>query len=379
MHVITGLGTGGAEMMLYKLVSGSTKGIEHSVVSVGDQGSMGARISAQSIPVHGLGIRPATPNPLGFLALRRLTQKIRPQLIQGWMPHGNLMATIAGILSRDQPAVLWNVRMSLSSVHREPWLTDLAIKVGARCSGRAAAIIYNSRSGARQHEAIGYDASKTVFLPNGFDCDVFHPDPETRKRVREELGIGDDDVLIGLVARFHPMKDHEGFLRAAALVSKVHSGVRVALIGTGTKDEALKSLARKYGMEDQVLLLGERSDTPRFTVALDIACSASAWGEGFSNSIGEAMACGVPCVVTDIGDSGFIVGDTGLTVPASDPGAVAKALSQLIQAGPEHRQRLGLAARRRIENEFSLSAIVRQYEDLYLSMIKNAVTRLPSI
>jgi glycosyltransferase involved in cell wall biosynthesis len=163
------------------------------------------------------------------------------------------------------------------------------------------------------------------------------------------------------------MKDHAGFLKAASLVARKHPEVRFLLVGTGVVKEqpALAQVIAEQHLQDRTFLLGERADIPRLTAALDIACSASAWGEGFSNVVGEAMACGVPCVVTEVGDSAYAVGQTGLVVPARNPQSLAQALSRLIEAGPEHRRQLGEAARRRVEKEFSLPAIVRRYEDLY--------------
>jgi glycosyltransferase involved in cell wall biosynthesis len=188
-----------------------------------------------------------------------------------------------------------------------------------------------------------------------------------RRQVRAELRIADDVVLIGLVARYHPMKDHASFLRAAGLVARAHPAVRFLLVGKGltVEEPKLLKIIGEQHLHGCIFLLGERSDIPRLTASLDIACSASAWGEGFSNSIGEAMACGVPCVVTDVGDSSHIVGDTGLSVPPRDPDALARAIGRLIEAGPEHRRHLGAAARRRIEDGFSIPAIARCYEDLY--------------
>jgi glycosyltransferase involved in cell wall biosynthesis len=367
MHVITGLATGGAEVMLLKLLQAASGDFEHAVVSLTDKGALGSKIAELGVPVYSLGLRRQIPNPFRALSVISLARRLRPQLIQGWMPHGNLMASVAGAVSRGHVPVLWNVRMSLYSLATEPWLTGAAIRLGALLSRHPAAIIYNSETGARQHEAIGYNAAKKVIIPNGFDSKVFHPDDGARGQVRAELGVGSETILVGLIARYHPMKDHASFLKAAGLVAQTHPEVRFLLAGIGvTKDQpALWNLVAEQRLQNRAFLLGERLDMPRLTTALDIACSASAWGEGFSNSIGEAMTCGVPCVVTDIGDSAQIVSNTGLSVPPRDRQALAQALRDLIEAGPARRQQLGAAARRRVESEFSLPAIVRRYEDLY--------------
>jgi glycosyltransferase involved in cell wall biosynthesis len=366
MHVITGLTTGGAEMMLLKFLSACGRDWDHIVVSLADEGTLGPRISELGIPVHSLGLRRSIANPVRALSIIRLTRRLRPQLIQGWMPHGNLMASLAGVSSQERVPVLWNIRMCLYDMAAEPLLTAATIRLGAFLSRHPAAIIYNSEIGAKQHERLGYHAARQVVIPNGFDCQMFRPDSDARRQVRAELGVGNDTILIGLIARYHPMKDHAGFLRSAALVAKAHPPAYFLFAGAGmaSQEPTLLKIIAEHQLQGRTLLLGERSDMPRLTAALDIACSAS-WGEGFSNTIGEAMSCGIPCVVTDVGDSTYLVADTGVSVPPRSPEALAQAICGMIDAGSEHRRNLGAAARRRIEAEFSLPAIARRYEDLY--------------
>lgn len=354
-------------MMLLKLLAAGSSW-QPAVVSLADEGTIGCRIRALGIPVYKLGMKRAEPNPIKGLTLMQLTRRIRPQLIQGWMYHGSLMASLAGLAAPGSVPVLWNIRQTVYDLARERRGTALAIRTGAILSRHPTAIIYNSHTSAKQHEALGYRHDKRVIIPNGFDCELFRPNGESRRQIRQELGLTDDAVLIGLIARYHPMKDHAGFLRAAARLSRLFPSVRFLLAGPGVDDEniALMTLVREEeALQGYVFLLGERSDTERLNAALDIACSASAWGEGFSNAIGEAMACGVPCVVTDIGDSALLVSNTGIAVPPRDPEALAGAMAELVAAGPDSRRQLGEAARRRIQAEFSLPSIVLRYEELY--------------
>jgi glycosyltransferase involved in cell wall biosynthesis len=372
MHVITGLTTGGAEMMLFRLLAADKNNAGTAVVSLMDAGTIGPRIAALDIPLYCLGMNRGRPGLVRGLSIFSLARRLRPQLIVGWMYHGNLMASLARMCLSSPGPVFWNIQQALDDIDGWGRLTASVIRIGARLSWSPAAIIYNTRVGARQHEAVGYWAAKSVVIPAGFDCSLFHPDPLSRNQVRAQLGVGENTVLIGLVARYHPMKDHLGFLRAAALVARQYSDVRFALIGQGTSEQpALLSVLAEEGLTDKFLLLGERFDTPRLTAAFDIACSASAWGEGFSNAVGEAMASAVPCVVTDVGDSAYAIGNTGLSVPPRNPQALATAISSLIQAGPTHRSALGAAARQRIESEFSISAISCRYHDLYRQHLEN--------
>jgi len=366
MHVISGLDTGGAETMLLRLLSASGGDWQSMVVSLKDEGVIGPSIAKLGVPVECLHLRPNAPNPARLLSLLNLTRRFRPQVIQGWMPHGNLAASLTQFALRIPVPVIWNIRMSLDGVDGEKLTTMGLITLGAFLSRHPSAIIYNSRSGAIQHEKRGYRSAMSAVISNGFDCDILRPDEHARREIREQLGLESDSILVGLVARLHPAKDHFGFLQAASLVSAVHPESRFLLVGKGlTESEpALTKLISKLNLTGRVFLLGERTDIPQLSAGLDIACSSSAY-EGFSNSIGEAMACGVPCVVTDVGDSAYLVGNTGVTVPPRNPDALAHAMGQLIEAGPTKRRELGIAARRRIESEFSMPKIARRYKDLY--------------
>jgi len=371
MHVITTLGRGGAEAMLLKLLSAGKSDFVPLVVSLGDEGPIGKEISQLDIPVHSLNLSRKWPNPVKVLSIVPLVRRWRPQLIQGWMPHGNFMSLLAGMSVRNRIPVLWNIRMSLYDPASEPKRTELLIRLGARLSWYPTKIIYNTRVGARQHEELGYRTAKTVVIPNGFDCQILRPSDDAGRSLRADLGIQCDAVLVGLIARYHPMKDQANFIRAAGLVARQHPGARFLLAGTGVvpTEPQLVQLIAEEQLQGRVFLLGERSDIPRLNAAFDIACSASAWGEGFSNTIGEAMACGVPCVATDVGDSGFIIGDTGLLVPRESPQALAEAIGRLVSAGTDSRRRLGAAARLRVEQEFSLDSVVRRYHDLYCDVL----------
>jgi glycosyltransferase involved in cell wall biosynthesis len=373
LHIISGLEIGGAEMMLLKLLTASRSSWDSVVVSLKDEGRIGSAIRQLGVPLECLGLRTFSPDPRLFLSLRRTVKKFRPQIIQGWMPHGNFASSIAQVASRVPAAVIWNVRMTLDDVDGEKATTMGLIRLGAFFSRHPDAIIYNSQSGAEQHEKIGYRSAVRAVISNGFDCDIFRPDEPARCEIRKELDVRSGEVLIGLVARYHPMKDHAGFLEAASLVSAKHPESRFLLIGKslGDGNSTIRDLIEKMGLARRVILLGERTDTPQLTAALDIACSSSAWGEGFSNSVGEAMACGVPCVVTRVGDSAFLVGETGMSVPPRSPEAFATAIAQLIYAGSAKRKELGLAARNRIESEFSLPKIALRYDDLYQKCSKN--------
>lgn len=366
LHIISGLNVGGAEMMLYKLISGmDRKRFNSSVISLTGQGPVSKQIESLGVPVYSLELKPGFSALTVFLRLIRKVRGIRPDIIQGWMYHGNLAAQIAAAFLSNVP-VIWNIRQSLYQLRDEKTLTAAVIWLGAKLSGLPVRIIYNSHTSALQHEHYGYRAEKTLIIPNGFNTDVFVPDVEARLMVRRELGLSGDALLIGLIGRYHPMKDHGNFLQAVALLVENFPQVHFVLAGSGidNTNKMLTGQIAGLGITANVHLLGERSDIARLTAALDIATSSS-YSEAFPNVIGEAMSCGVPCVVTDVGDSAWITGDTGRAVPPKDPEALAGAWMELIHFGAVKRQKLGAAARKRIIGNFSLKSVASQYEALY--------------
>lgn len=364
LHIITGLGTGGAEIMLEKLVT-APGAFEHVVVSLGGKGAIGPRLEAKGVPVHALKLKSPRGLVTGFSRLLRIIRALRPAVLQGWMNHANLIAALAHRrLGRATP-LLWNVRQSLGDLAYEKWLTRRVIALNARLSGEPALILYNSRAGAEQHEAIGYAPEKRHLIANGFDLTRFAPSPERRLAARRMLGIAEDDILIGLVARFHPMKNHAGFLEAAALVLEREPKARFLLAGTGLAPNNSDLPFPDQATRQRTLLLGARDDVPEIMAALDIFCLPSVHGEGFPNAVGEAMAMGVPCVVADTGDSAAIVGDTGLVTRGTDGPAIAAALEEMIALGPKGRAALGARAAERVARLYSLPAIVAEYEAVW--------------
>lgn len=372
LHAITGLFTGGAEMMLCKLLSGmKNEGVSSAVVSLIYGGPMHEKIEALGIPVNSLKMRRGLPSLSALRFLREFVRKGQFDLLQGWMYHGNLVASIASRFVENRPPVVWNVRHSLYDIKYESWLTRWVIRANAYLSRYTDVILYNSRTSARQHEAFGFAASKTYIIPNGFDARIFRPDEAAGAAVRRELAVGNNTILIGLIGRYHPMKDHRNFLQAAALLVRRLPDVRFLLAGreVDASNKALAAIVVELGLDAQVFLLGERRDIPQLNAALDIASSSSSWGEAFPNVIGEAMSCGVPCVVTEVGDSGWIVGKAGKVVPPRNPEALANAWREMIEIGPEGREALGIQARQRVIDHFSLEVVVRQYKMLYEKLI----------
>jgi glycosyltransferase involved in cell wall biosynthesis len=371
LHFINDLNTAGSQVEMLRLLGEERRwGWDTGVVSLAD-GRLRSEIAALGVRVFTLGMRTGAPmvSHLRYLmqapAIVPLVWRWRPQLIQGWMYHANLAASLAAACRAASTPVLWRIGQTIHNLALERRTTAAMIRAGGLVSRQPAAIIYNSKESARQHEALGYAAARRIVMAGGFDCEHFRPSPEARGAVRRELGVDKDAILVGLMARLHPMKDHAGFLHAAYALTAQHRNLYFVLAGSGITDET-PELARgiaEHRLEGRVFLLGVRRDMARLNAALDVACSASSYGEGFSNAVGEAMACGVPCVATDVGDSARLIGETGLIVPPGEPAALARALASLIDAGLTGRRRLGEAARERIENEFALRGVAQRYRD----------------
>jgi glycosyltransferase involved in cell wall biosynthesis len=377
VYIITDLAIGGAQMMLYKLLSKmSRERFTPVVVSLMDNGTVGDRLEALGIAVYAIGMKQGKPTPGSIWRLVRLVRQLQPDLIQGWMYHGNLAAQLASTFCSKKTPVLWSIHNSIYSLAYEKRMTAAVIKAGAHLSKLPAKIVFVSQISQSQHQALGYCSEKSCIIPNGFDSSLFIPSSEANLSIRSDLSLPEKSFLIGLVARFDPLKDHENFLRAASILSRNYPDVHFLLVGLGVdrENQILNQLIQELGLRVQTHLLGERKDMPRITAALDIACSSS-YSEAFPIAIGEAMSCGVPCVVTDVGDSAIIVGDTGRVVPPRKPDLLANAWKEIIELSLEDRKALGNAARNRILDCFSLASIVVKYEALYESLLDNKISQ----
>ena len=369
LHVISNLDTGGAEVMLARLVSGMDQGrFANSVVSLTDRGQLGDSIETVGVPVITLGMRRARMDVMGLRRLVRVLKETRPTLIQSWLYHADFLSLIAARFA-GAPPVVWNLQCSDMDMRHYPRQTRWVLRALTLLSRLPAAVVVNSLAGQVLHQRLGYHPRRWEVIPNGFDLARFRPDAAARQRLRAELHLPNDAVLVALIARVDPMKDHLNFLTAASQVAAARADVRFLLIGKDTP--TLEPLIVERGLVGRAHLLGLRDDIDRLLPGVDIFCLSSAFGEGCPNVLGEAMACGVPCVSTDVGDARSIIADTGVVVPVRDPASLAHAISDLIDRGPAAREHLGRAARARIETEYSLPRIVDRYTALYSDLSFN--------
>lgn len=365
VHVITSLDTGGAEMMLAKLLRRMNR--QHfsaEVVSLTTLGRIGTDLQQEGFAVTALGMSPGSLNLGGLFRLIQLLRNTRPSVVQTWLYHADLYGLMAASLA-GVGKVIWNIRCSCFAPRDFSFSLRLIVRLLAWLSRMPAAIVVNSEAGRQVHEAVGYHPDRWEVIPNGFDHRLFRPDPEARHMIRQELGLDDECLLIGLIGRFDPFKDHDTFIRAASLLTARRKDVRFLLAGRGI-DKSNHELVNKlalHGME-HCFLLGERNDIPAVTAALDIAVCSS-YSEGFPNVIGEAMTCAVSCVVTDVGDCAIVVGDTGVLVPPRSPERLEEGIRYLLELRPSELKTLGIRARERILTQYNIEQIAWRYEQLY--------------
>ncbi len=377
LHLITSLDVGGAEMMLFKLLSlMDKKRFQNHVICLAGMGSVGQRIGALGIPVYAMDMPKGRVTVTGLKRLRRLMIRLKPDILQTWMYHADLLGLIFGKMNR-LPRIFWNIRCSNMDLRRYRVTTWLTVRLCAFLSRLPDGIIANSGRARKVHQELGYAKNGWRIIPNGFDLMKFRTEPRARRVLLEKMGISDltapgngadktPPVIVGLIARHDPMKGHDVFIRAACRLLEKNHDIRFVLVGRNVTWENVEiSGCIPSHYKECFFLLGEQKSIEILTAGLDIAVSASVFGEGFSNAVGEAMACGVPVAATDVGDSAAIVGAAGRVIPPGDAEALADALEDLIRMDETDRKALGKIGRQRVEDMFELSKVVKMYEELY--------------
>lgn len=364
LHIITGLNDGGAEAVLYRLVT-RDRDHTHAVISLSGAGKYRPLLQEAGVAVDTLDLSPSRPSPAKLARLVQLVKHHDPDIVQTWMYHGDLLGGVAARLAGKR-RIVWGLHNTTLDRHGTKWTTRQILRLNASLSRHIPARIAScSEKGVRVHADAGYAADKLVVVHNGYDIDAFCPDPEARSRIRSAFGIAEDEILLGCVARFDRQKDHANLLAAFRRVLKSTPSARLLLVGTGmTPDNAaLAELVTENNVGDRTVLCGQRPDIPAIMNGIDIHVLASAFGEAFPNVVCEAMSCGTICVATDVGDTGVIVGDAGHICPPSDPGLLAAAISAAIR----DLKKDGIAkdSRNRIERLFSIDRMVRTYAAIW--------------
>lgn len=365
-HIITGLAAAGAETALYHLLAAlDRQEYQNEVISLTDRGATAARIESLGIPVRALAMMRSVPNPLAIRRIAKILRRTRPHIVHTWMYHANLLGGLAAQAAGGIP-VVWGIHHSKIDVEDTKRFTVWTARACAWFSKQLPVrIICCANSSESAHIQLGFDPQKMEVIYNGIDSELFRPDPNAGLALRASLGLPPETLLIGMAARLHHHKGHANFFAAARLLRRELPDVHFVLCGDGVVAENPKLAAEVAdGLKGHCHLLGLQREMPAFYSALDIAANSSL-SEAFPLAVGEAMACGIPCTVTDVGDSAAIVGDTGKIVPAQQPALMAAAWRALIDAEAHGRQALGKAARERIITHFSVIQFAQRYQSLY--------------
>lgn len=375
VHIITGLNDGGAEGVLTRLCLHSN-GATHVVISLMDAGKYGPVLQRAGVVVHCLGMNPGKPSVFRFFQLIKLIRSEQPDVVQTWMYHADLLGGVAARLAGVR-RVFWGIRHSTLEKGKSKRSTILIASLCALLSRWIPEkIICCANKALEVHVDIGYSVAKLLVIQNGYDLSCFKPDVEAGEQVRNELGLCTGDFVIGKVGRFDPLKDHYNLLDALALVAEKQIKFYCVFIGKGLSPDnpALLSHIVKLDLQDRVLLVGPRTDIPAVMNALDLHVLSS-MSEGFPNVLAEAMACGTPCVSTDVGDALEIIGDAAACCPAQNAQALADVIIKLAQEWQQnpsvwHRRKVESA--QRIEDRFSIEGMVASYETCWFSVMQSA-------
>ncbi|MDO3377829.1 glycosyltransferase family 4 protein [Geoalkalibacter halelectricus] len=330
-HIITGLNDGGAEGVLFRLCT-HDKENRHVVISLMDEGKYGPRLRTEGVDIHCLNMPRGRVTLTGITKLYRLLRRIRPDVVQTWMYHADLLGGVVARLAGIK-AICWGIRHSNLEPGKSASSTIIIARLCAILSRWIPrAIVSCSAQAAGVHQRLGYVKEKFTVIANGYNLEEFSPTPQDGKRLRTEWEVNDDTPLLGMVARFDPQKDHLNLLQALARLKETGQVFRCVLVGTGMEHDnrELQHWIAQAGVENHIMLLGRRNDIPAVMAAIDVHVLSSSFGEAFPNVLAEAMACATPCVATDVGDAALIVGDTGWVVPPSNPDALFQSVSHAI-------------------------------------------------
>lgn len=380
-HLITTLDADGAQLALARVLRQlGDRASATDVISLTPEGRVAEILRESGIRVRSLGMRGGIDTPAAIVKLARWLRRERPQVFVTWLYHANLLGSLAARLG-GQPPVVWNIAHGNFEPQHAKRQTGIVIRLGAQLARRAPRqIVFCSSQSRTLHCRHGYPAERSILIPNGFELNRFRPSPGARRDVRRELRLPADAPLIGLVGRFHPDKDHETFAEAAGRVATHRPDVRFLLCGRGisTENGPLMRMLGRAGVTPRCRLLGPRDDVPRVMAALDVYVSSSAT-EAFPLVLGEAMASGVPCAVTDVGDSAVVVGDSGRLVPPREPAALADACLDLLALPREARHDLGRLARIRIARHFDLRRTAERHHAVWLAAAGANAAGQPSL
>ena len=368
VHIITSTDIGGAENMLSNLIEGaSSRTVHRAVISLLPLGSIAEKINTAGVETLSLNMKSGADALLYLSRLARMLRVLKPDVVHTWMYHANLLGSLATFLA-EKPPVVWGLHHNnlTFSANKKSTLMVAGLCAPISHFPLVKKIISCSQEALATHRKLGYCSPKMQVIPNGFDLNRFRLDPSARPKLRASLGLTPDTPIACMVGRWDPQKDPENFIRAVAKAHREAPRSIYLMCGKGfdNKNKQLKGMLHNAGISKKVILLGGRDDIPFIMAGIDLLVLPSR-GEAFPMVMGEAMACGTPCVATDVGDAALLNGNLGWIVPPRNHEALAKAMVEGLSLEKDKREILGMKLRHRVRMNFSLTDTVKKYETLY--------------
>ena len=366
LHIITSLQRGGAELMLKRLIESSENesSYKHLVISLTTLGDIGKQLQDLAINTYALEADFSFTLPKKIFQLIKIIYTIHPDIVQTWMYHADFLGGVAAYLTGNRK-IIWGIRNT--DIHPSSiitlWIRKLCALLSTLIPCR---IICVAEASLQSHISMGYDAKRMMVIQNGLNFSNLVSSTEQREMLRLESGLSNDTIVIGCLGRFDPIKDYHNFVRAAGLVAEQYANVYFLMVGRNlTVDNTLlQTWIDNVHHKDRFVLLGERSDVAVCLSSMDVFCLSSCI-EGFPNALTEAMAMGLPCVSTDVGDAAMILGGTGVVVPKENYEALASALLRVISLSKEQRRQMGQRSKKRVMAEFSIEKAKSCFQAVY--------------
>lgn len=361
-HLITGLGLGGAERQLKALVTRRPKesSLQHIVISLQDEGVIGKQLAGQTgARLYCLNLHKSLG---GLWQLYKILRREKPDVLQTWLYHADLIGLIVGKLARV-PHIVWNIRCSNIDLSQYSKITAVIVKLLKFLSRFPDALVTNSHAGQEFHARLGYTPHRWVQIPNGIDTDLFQPNPISGQELRRTFNIPEDAIVVGMLGRVDPMKDHATFLKAMEQLSRANENLYCIVAGKGTENASWPIVPPRLQR------LGTWENAPGFLNALDIMVLSSAFGEGFPNVVGEAMACEIPTIVTDVGDAAILVQTPAQIVPPRNVDKLILALERLLTLSSRERKAIGQQSREKVLSSYSLPIMRQRYALFYKGLL----------
>jgi len=370
VHIISGLKSGGAERSLFNICNSNINNyFKQSVICLGDKAIYGDKLEELGVEVYYLNFK--NSNKLyASLNFKNIIIKISPDIVQGWMTHGNFASVLAYFILAGRPSLFWNIRQTVYKLKHEIILTRFLFLINILLSRIPNRIISNAKISIRQLIKFGYKIDSFILIPNGFDTNYWKPDHNLRQIERNKLKFNDNDFVLGYVGRYHPMKNIKLLLESFQKLSQHNSKVKLVIVGQNLNNYNIneKSIIDMIP-QNQILFIDNTEDIKKYYNIFDLLILCSAWGEGFPNVLGEAMSSELCCISTPVGDTPDILEDVGYLVPLDDVDFLIEKVKNCMD-NPEELNKLGRKARIKILNQYSMEKTINSYLNIYLNSLK---------